>query len=127
MRARVLVVDDHAPFLELLSDLLCATDHLETAGRAQSGEQAVELARTLRPDMVLIDFRMPGMNGAEAAKRMKARDPEMLVVLVSTAHPSDLPAAVQASADAMIWKSELDGKLLDEIWLHHRDHGRRSG
>jgi DNA-binding NarL/FixJ family response regulator len=121
LRARVLVVDDHAPFLELLSDLLRATDHLEAVGTARSGEQAVELARTLRPDLVLIDFRMPGMDGAEAAKLMKAADHELFVVLVSTAHPAELPVAVQASADAMIWKSELDGRLLDEIWLRHRD------
>jgi DNA-binding NarL/FixJ family response regulator len=116
----VLAVDDQASFLELLSDVLQATDHLEAVGEARSGEQAVELTQAMRPDIVLLDLRMPGMDGAEAARQIKTKVPATLVVLLTTTHPSDLPPEATKNADALIWKSELEPKLLDEIWLWHR-------
>jgi DNA-binding NarL/FixJ family response regulator len=116
-RARVLVVDDSDFMLALLSDVVRATQQLRVVGTALCGERAVQLARTLGPDMALIDVRMPGMGGTEAAKQIKTSCLSTLVVLVSTSHPDELPAAAQASADALIWKSELQPMLLDEIWL----------
>lgn len=65
----------------------------------------------------LIDVRMPGMGGTEAAKQIKTSRLSTLVVLVSTSHPDELPAATPASADALFWKTELQPMLLDEIWL----------
>jgi DNA-binding NarL/FixJ family response regulator len=103
--------------LAVLSDVVRATQQLRVAGTAQCGERAVELARMLGPDMALIDVRMPGMGGTEAAKEIKASPLPTLVVLVSTSHPDELPAATRTSADALIWKSELQPMLLDEIWL----------
>jgi len=107
--------------LAVLHDLVCATSQLEVAGAAESGERAVELARTLRPDMVVIDLWMPGLGGLEAVKQIKASRPSTLVVLVSTTHPDDLTPEALASADAVIWKSELAPELLDELWLLHTD------
>ena len=66
-RARVLTVDDDASFLELLRELVRATAHLEVAGEACSGERAFVVAGQLRPDVVLMDLRMPGMGGIRAA------------------------------------------------------------
>jgi two-component system, NarL family, invasion response regulator UvrY len=120
-RARVLAVDDDAPFLALLSCVLDATGLLEAAGEADSGEHAVAAAFELRPDMVLMDVRMPGLGGVEAARRIKAARPSTLVVLISTTRPDELPLdPAESFVDAVIGKSELEPKLLDEIWLRHQ-------
>ena len=119
-RARVLAADDHGPFLAALRETLSATRYLEEVGAASSGEAAVELAHSLEPDIVLIDVRMPGLGGIAAAKQIKTRHPSMLVMLISTTHPRELPAALADSgADAVIWKRELDSEGLDDLWLRH--------
>jgi len=121
-RARVLAVDDQASFLEVLREVVRATGHLEMAGEALCGELAVEVAQDLRPDMVLMDVRMPGIGGIKAAELIKSGRPSTVVVLISTMHPDELsPHAVGGAADAVMWKSELEPRRLDEIWLQHRD------
>ena len=120
-RARVLAVDDQLSFLAVLRDVLRRTDRLEWVGEADSGETAIELAQRLEPDVILMDVRMPGLGGIEAAKRIKARQPSTLMILICTVHPDELPLeAPESGATAVIWKSELEPKLLDEIWLRHR-------
>jgi two-component system, NarL family, invasion response regulator UvrY len=120
LRARVLAADDSSSFLALLRNVVDATCHLEVVGDADCGERAVELARELQPEMVLIDVRMPGIGGLEAAKRIRATHPSALIVLISTAHPDELPRdAHEGAADAIIWKSELDPELLDDVWLRY--------
>jgi DNA-binding NarL/FixJ family response regulator len=123
-RGRVLAVDDDAPFLALLRDILRATDELEAVGEAESGEQAVDAACELLPDVVLMDVRMPGLGGIATARRIKAGRPSTFVVLISTAHPDDLAfEGDDTVADAVVWKSELAPQLLDQIWLRYRDVG----
>lgn len=120
-RARVLAVDDQDSFLAILRDVLRRTDQLDWVGEADSGEMAIDLAQRLEPDVVLLDVRMPGMGGIEAAKRIKTRQPSTLVILISTVHPDELPLEVrEGGIAAVIWKSELEPKLLDEMWLRHR-------
>jgi DNA-binding NarL/FixJ family response regulator len=119
--AGVLTVDDDPAFLELLDAVLRATDHLESVGRTGSGAHGVELARTLHPDMVILDVRMRGLGGIEAARRIRKAVPSALVVLISTMHPTELPREGHAVADAVLWKSELAPQLLDDLWLRHRD------
>jgi chemotaxis response regulator CheB len=119
---RVLLVDDQPAFLGLLAEVVGATSHLEVAGDAQSGERAVELTQELKPDMVLMDVRMPGIGGLEAAERIKAVRPSTLIVLVSTTHPDELPPR----AHEVIWKSRLGSALLDDIWLAHLRASRRT-
>jgi CheY-like chemotaxis protein len=71
--------------------------------------------------MVLMDVRMPGLVGIEAARRIKTAQPSTLVVLISTARPDELPLETEESfVDAVVWKSKLEPKLLDEIWLRYR-------
>src|SRR6476469_7479110 len=121
-RARVLAVDDQPPFLALLRAVIAATGHLEIAGVAQSGEEAVAAADEMRPDMVLMDVRMPGIGGLKAAERIKATQPPTLVVLISGTHPDELPRE-SASCFTVIWKSVLGPRLLDEIWTRHQADG----
>lgn len=121
-RARVLAVDDDRPFLALLELVVRASNELETAGEAESGERAIELADELQPEIVVMDVRMPGMGGISAAKQIKVSHPSTLVLLISTTPPDELPReADDCGADAVIWKSQLGPKLLDEIWIRHRD------
>ena len=124
-RARVLAVDDHAPFLAVLRDVVRATHQLESVGEAESGELAVAAAHELLPDIVLMDVRMPGLDGIAAAKLIKADRPSTLVVLISTTHPDELAfGSDDAVADAIVWKSELEPQVLDQLWLRYQDHAR---
>ena len=117
-RARLLAVDDQSAFLALLRDVVRETDWLRVVGEAETGERAIELARQLQPDIVLIDVRMPGIGGIAAATQIKQSRPSTVVVLISATHPDELSEeGDQCGADAVLWKSELQPKVLDEIWL----------
>jgi DNA-binding NarL/FixJ family response regulator len=119
-RARVLAVDDHAAFLILLREVVCATRGLEAVGEAKSGEEAVEVARRLRPDVVLMDVRMPGLGGVAAARLIKEGCPSALVVLISTARRDELALdGTEMFVDAFVRKSDLAPKLLDRLWSQH--------
>jgi CheY-like chemotaxis protein len=91
-RGRLLAVDDDASFRALLRDVVRATEHLEIAGEADSGEAAIVAAPELRPDVVLMDIRMPGIGGIEAAEQIKAAMPSTLIVMASATHPDEIPA-----------------------------------
>jgi DNA-binding NarL/FixJ family response regulator len=118
--ARVLVVDDHRPFLALLRDVLGATQRLEGVAEAHSGEEAVEVARSLRPDVVLMDVRMPGLGGVAAARLIKEGCPSAMVVLISTARRDELALdGTEMFVDAFVRKSDLGPRLLDQLWSQH--------
>ena len=124
---RVLAVDDHALFLAVLRDVVGATAELEVVGVAQSGEVAIQAAGELKPDVVLMDVRMPGLGGIAAARQIKACRPWTLMILVSTTRPDELPLdAHDTFADAVICKSELGPRLLDDMWLRYRDRSSPS-
>jgi DNA-binding NarL/FixJ family response regulator len=118
---RVLAVDDAAAFRRAVRTLLQRTPRLDLVGEADTGERALAVAASCDPDLVLMDVRMPGMGGLAAAKAMKAARPATVVVLISTEHPSDLPAeASTCGADEIVWKSELRAGVVEAIWLEHR-------
>jgi DNA-binding NarL/FixJ family response regulator len=121
-RARVLAVDDDPSFLALLCDVVEAASELELVGESDCGEGAVHSAADLRPDMVVMDVRMPTLDGISASTRIKASLPSALVVLVSATHPDELrQEASGCGASAILWKGDLRPRLLDELWLHHRE------
>jgi two-component system, NarL family, invasion response regulator UvrY len=122
-RARVLVVDDSPTFLTLLGEVIGRTTHLELAGKASSGELAVQLTDDLRPDIAVIDVNMPGMGGIEAAKRIKNTCAPALLVLVSATLPDELPHGVRSVVDAVIPKADLAPELLDRLWLDRLKQG----
>lgn len=117
----VLAVDDQPVFLRAVRELINATAGMFVVGEATSGEEAVELAESIRPDLVLMDVSMPGMGGVEAAREIKTAHPSTIVALLSTTHPDELSCqGSSCPADALIWKSDLRPRALEEIWQRHR-------
>ena len=80
----VVTVDDQAPFRSVAREVIDATDGFELLGEAESGEEALALAERLAPDLVVVDVRMPGMDGFETARRLSAANPATTILLVST-------------------------------------------
>jgi DNA-binding NarL/FixJ family response regulator len=80
----VLVVDDQPAFRQAMATVVAATDGFVLVGSAASGEEALEVARAVRPRLVLMDVHLPGIDGVEAARRLRAGDPAPVVVLLST-------------------------------------------
>ncbi len=113
-RIRLLVVDDHALLRQALRALLDDQDPLEVIGEAINGRDAVEAAERLRPDVVLMDMVMPGLNGIEATRQIMKRSPSCRV-LILTAYLEDerLLQALRAGAAGYVVKnSDLDELLL---------------
>ena len=98
-RIRVLIVDDHAMVRSGLAAFLEAYDDLELVGEAASGAEAVQLCAELRPDVVLMDMVMPGMDGAAATRAVLERCPEVRVIALTSFPEEDLvPRALKAGA-----------------------------
>ncbi|HLQ12820.1 MAG TPA: LytTR family DNA-binding domain-containing protein [Steroidobacteraceae bacterium] len=110
MRQQVLVVDDEAPARERLQRLLGELPDCEVAGTAANGEQAVRLAGELRPDVLLLDVRMPGMNGLEVARHV-ALLAEPPAVVFTTAYDAYAVEAFEAQAIGYLLKPVRAEKL----------------
>jgi len=117
MTVRVLVVDDQAPFRKAARCVLGVTDDFELVAEASSGEEAVVLVRSLRPDLVLMDITMAGIGGIEAARSITATHPDTMTVLLSTYREQDLPVQARTcGAAAYLHKSDFGGPILRELW-----------
>ncbi|HUZ70688.1 MAG TPA: response regulator transcription factor [Candidatus Saccharimonadales bacterium] len=102
---RVLIADDQRVVRDGLSMLVSLIDGVEVVGTAGDGGEAVERARTERPHVVLMDLRMPGMEGAEATRRIRATLPEIQVLVLTTyADDQSLFPALQAGARGYLTK-----------------------
>jgi DNA-binding NarL/FixJ family response regulator len=102
---RVFLVDDHQLFREGLKSLLSIAG-MEVIGEAGDGEEALQLVRELRPDMVLTDLAMPGMGGLETTRLLKAEHPDLpVVVLTASEEDADLFEAVKSGAQGYLLKS----------------------
>ena len=91
---------------------------LEVVGEAATGEEALEAAGRLRPQLVLMDIRMPGMNGFEATRELTTRHPDTVVVLVSV-DGRDADAVRSSGAAAVVRKQELSAQALSDAWAAH--------
>jgi DNA-binding NarL/FixJ family response regulator len=101
---RVLIADDHALFAESLMNVFGEDDRVEVVGIAENGEQAVALALELEPDVILMDVRMPVMNGLDATRRIRETNPSVqILLLTATASPIESDAA-EAGATAFLRK-----------------------
>ena len=117
---RVLAVDDQAVFRRTARSLIAATPGFEQVGEAASGPEALELASELRPDLLLVDVRMPGMDGLETARRLSEVDPSAVIVLISLDPVPELPASIESvGARAHLRKQELSTRTLRAVWDSH--------
>ena len=117
MPVRVLTVDDQRVFLRSASRLIAATPGFVEVGQAMSGREALERAARVNPNLVLLDVRIPHLDGFEVARRLSVRDPGLLVVLVSSERAEDLPSSAGAvGAAALLSKRELSPRVLRRIW-----------
>ena len=120
MPVTVLTVDDQAVFLGAARELLDATAGFEELGQATSGAEALAMAAELHPDLVLLDVRMPGLDGIETARRLLASDPDVVVVLISLEPVADAPPWLGAvPAAAYLRKQELSPSALRRVWAAH--------
>lgn len=113
---RVLLVDDMPQVLHDLHQLLELTGLFEIVAEAGDGEEALQLAADLRPDAILMDLEMPGMDGYEATRRIKARLPSPRVVILSVhAGPVERERARSAGADGFVMKGADYDVLVNAI------------
>jgi DNA-binding NarL/FixJ family response regulator len=113
---RVLVVDDHPIVLDGVTLALQTTSWLQVAGYARTGQEAIAAVESFRPDVVLLDLRLPDMLGPEAISALKSRHPDVKVILF-TAYPDHaaLGAALTAGANGVVVKDSERADLVDVI------------
>ena len=116
---RVLIVDDQAVFRRAVADLIAATPGFDEVGQAATGAEALELASALRPDLVLLDVRMQGMDGIETAQRLLASDCHAVLVLISLTDVPEAAMAVAGGVAAHVRKQDLSTRTLREVWAAH--------
>ena len=105
-KTSILLADDHLVVRIGLASILSFEDDIHVVGQAETGREAVELARTLRPDVVLMDLMMPEMNGAQATVEIIRGNPSAKVmILTSFATAPELRAAICAGASGVLMKS----------------------
>jgi DNA-binding NarL/FixJ family response regulator len=114
---RVLVVDDQEFFRGVLCDLVAATPGFTVVGEVACGEDALPATDSLAPDFVVMDIRMPGCGGIEAARLLTQRDPGLVVLLVSAQEPPAFEASeFSDAAVSFVSKRDLGGAVLRQVW-----------
>lgn len=110
---RVLLADDHGVVRDGLARLLGSVPDIKVVAAAADGDQAVELAREHRPDVVLMDLRMPGMDGSEATRRLLESDPAThVVILTSFSERDEILGALDAGAIGYLLKDAEPDELI---------------
>jgi DNA-binding NarL/FixJ family response regulator len=113
---RVLIADDHVLFRDGLRALLTSAPEIEPAGEATTGVEAVELAATLQPDVILMDIQMPGLSGIEATRRIVQMSPHIGILIVTMYEDDNsVFAAMRAGAKGYVLKGTNHAEMLRAI------------
>ncbi len=119
-KIRVMIVDDHAVVRGGLSNFLQVHKDLELVGEAENGVEAVRRAQQLLPDVVLMDLKMPEMDGVAATREIRARNPKVrVIVLTSFAEDNMVQGALQAGATGYLLKNVTGAELAHAIRAAH--------
>lgn len=117
---RVLIVDDHPVVREGMAAILGTNSGIDVIGEAASGAEAVALTRDLKPDVVLLDLEMPGMDGVQALQRMRNLDPALRTIVFTAFDTDDrILAAVRAGAQGYLLKGAPREELFAAIRIVH--------
>jgi DNA-binding NarL/FixJ family response regulator len=113
---RVLIADDHRLFAEALEAILAADERIEVVGQASDGREAVELARTLGPDVVLMDVSMPVLDGFEATREIReANEGVRVLMLTGSNSRADVDRSREAGASGYVTKDRIASELVATI------------
>jgi DNA-binding NarL/FixJ family response regulator len=113
---RILIADDHPLFRDGLRALLESVSDMQVIGEAATGDEALTQARTLQPDVILMDLKMPGMNGIEATRRILHTSPHIRILVVTMFEDDDsVFAAIRAGARGYLLKGAIQEETLRAI------------
>jgi DNA-binding NarL/FixJ family response regulator len=113
---RVVLIEDNDVFRQALQLLLELRGDIEIAAAAEDGEQAVELCRAHEPDVILLDYRLPGDDGVQVARRVRAECPDVaVVVLTAAAQEREIEALLETGAVACVGKDEPLDSIIEAI------------
>jgi DNA-binding NarL/FixJ family response regulator len=112
---RVLIVDDHPSFRRCARDLLTA-EGFSVVGEAEDGNSAVALALELAPELVLLDVRLPDLDGFAVTRQLLARDPKVVIILVSSRERAEYGSLIEESgARGFVSKGDLSGDVIERL------------
>ena len=118
MPVHVLICDDQEAFRAAAREVVNATDGFEVVCETETGEESVVAAERLRPNLVLMDVHLPGIDGLEASRQIKAERAEVVVLLLSTYDREDFASRIAASgASAFIAKASFGSDSLADAWM----------
>lgn len=113
---RILIVDDKEPVRRGIAGLIALEKDWEVCGEAENGMDAIQKAQQLRPDLVLLDISMPGLDGIKTARLLRRECPEIKILILSQHDPVQLlPRVLEAGAHGCVDKSRLGTDLLPSI------------
>ena len=113
---RVLIADDHRLFAQALEAILDTDDRIQVAGHARDGREAAELARSLKPDVILMDIAMPVMDGFQATSQILKDAPgTRVLVLTGSNARTDVDRARKSGAAGYVTKDRIAAELIDAI------------
>jgi DNA-binding NarL/FixJ family response regulator len=116
MTIRVLLVDDQALFREGLQTLLSSYPDVEVVGQASNGQEALAAAQTLKPDVVLMDLRMPVLDGVAATRQLRQQQPKSQIIILTTFDDDeDVFEGLRAGAAGYLLKDVSSAKLVEAI------------
>jgi DNA-binding NarL/FixJ family response regulator len=115
-KIRVLIADDHRLFAEALEAILSTDERLEIVGKAANGEEAVGLAVALKPDVILMDIAMPKLDGVEAVRLIRTKQPATVILMLtgSNSH-SDIDRSRVSGAAGYVTKDLIASQLIAAI------------
>ena len=115
MQIKLMLVDDHLLFMESLQYLL-EMNGIQVVGKAKNGREAIAEARVLNPDIILMDIKMPGCNGLDALRLIKAEMPEIKIIMLTTSEEDgDLFDAIKFGASGYLFKNTDAKELINMI------------
>ena len=115
-RIRVLIVDDHLMVRRGMANLLCAAQDVELVGEAATGAQAVRVSAAVRPDVILMDLKLPELDGIAATRAIRQANPDVQVIAITSSHEDELlSAALRAGAIGYLLKDVGVAGLVDAI------------